>query len=482
MLNSVWESVEQIRDQSPLVHCITNTVAANFAANAVIAVGGSPVMASEPSEVCEVTQIAQALTVNIGTCSPSLVNAIENATQKANELGLNWVLDPVGVAATQTRQTLCKRLVEECKPSVVRGNASEILAMAKCTNSFDDESMQIKTRGLDSTLSPEYVLPAAKKFALKYKLVVAISGERDIIIDGATGRIARVVNGSIKMTHVTATGCSLTAVLGCFLANSKDQVFEKTIHALSFYAAAGEYAAKAAKGTGSMHTLMLDWLSSMTKQEYLQIARAHIDLSLYLVTDPKLNLNRTSAQSVELALQSKLVSLVQLREKDCDSGEFYTRALEIQKVCQKYRVPLLINDRVDIALAINADGIHIGQSDLPVPIARKLLGPSKVIGLSVSTLDELKVANKYASMLDYIGVGPVYPTGTKLNAKADLGIEKLGAVLTNTELPAVAIGGINAGNAQRVLDVEGVEGIAVVTALTMAEDPSIAAQKLIKQI
>lgn len=468
----------------PLVHCITNTVAANFAANAVIAVGGSPVMASEPTEVAQITKLAGALTINIGTCSPQLVVAIKNAVEVANHQGTPWVLDPVGVAATKTRQDICADLILNYQPSVIRGNASEIVALAVCTGSLN--TSEATTRGLDSTMTTESAYPAALALAKTFETIVAVSGERDLVIDGKTSRkfrttrTIRVCNGDPMMAQITASGCSLTAVLGCFIAGSKsdEDLFHHVVSGISYYAVAGELAAKKASGTGTMHSGLLDYLSSMTREEFLGHARSPIDLSVYLVTDPVLNRNRPVTSIVRASLEGG-ATVVQLREKECDSGEFLKRALEVKKVCDEFQVPLLINDRCDIALAVDAAGVHIGQDDLPVEYVRKLLGPTKIIGLSVSTPEEIEACKLISGKnIDYIGVGPVWPTGTKKNAKEALGVDSLSSKLANVEHLAVAIGGITLDNAQKVLDETKIHGIAVVTALTMAEDPKAAALKL----
>jgi len=475
-----YEQSREIREHQPLVHCITNTVAANFAANAVIAVGGSPVMASEPTEVAQITKLAGALTVNIGTCSPQLVVAIKNAVTEANSRATPWVLDPVGVAATEIRQAICADLIANYHPTVIRGNASEILALAVCTKAFSKPEDGVSTRGLDSTLTSESVMPAAHALAKKSGAIVAVSGERDYVIDGKTrGKVARIANGHAKMAEVTATGCSLTAVLGCFLAVTENK-FNAVCGAISYYAVAGQLAAGISKGTGSMHANMLDYLSAITAEEYAATARPPIDLSLYLVTDPKLNLGRSLPDIVRQSLAGG-TTIVQLREKDCDSGEFLERARAVKAVCDEFKVPLLINDRVDIALAVDAAGVHIGQDDLPVSVARRLLGPSKIIGLSISTPEEIAGAQQYGSEIDYVGIGPVFPTGTKANAKAALGVAGAARGLDQVDQLACAIGGVNASNAAEVFAIPKMNGIAVVTALTMAENPETAAKALLEK-
>ncbi|MDD4637393.1 MAG: thiamine phosphate synthase, partial [Bacteroidales bacterium] len=143
------------------------------------------------------------------------------------------------------------------------------------------------------------------------------------------------------------------------------------------------------------------------------------DLSLYLVTDRSLALDRSLEYVVEEAVQGG-ISMVQLREKDCTTKEFYELAMRLKKVLEPYHVPLIINDRVDIALACDAEGVHIGQSDMPYAIARKLLGKEKIIGLSVENLQDAIDANAFD--IDYIGISPVFNTATKTDTATALGL------------------------------------------------------------
>lgn len=483
---TVWDTIERIRADPPLIQCITNVVAANFAANAVIAVGGSPAMAADPDESPNFTAIASALTVNIGTCNAPTITAVERCSKVSVERGLPWVLDPVGVAASKFRQELCTRLLRDHSVGVLRGNASEILALAASSGALSpEEAAKLGSaggRGLDSTLGAEIALPGAQALAKTFGCVVAMSGACDFVVS-PKNQVVRIVNGHPMMAQVTATGCSLTAILGCFMAqvDADHDVFTMATHALSYYAVAGELAAREAEGgkTGTMHTKLLDFLGAMSKEEYFSVARPPLDLSLYLVTDPKLNLGRENPEIVEAAIKGG-ATVVQLREKNCDTGEFYERAKVLKKICDQYDVPLIINDRLDIALAVDAAGLHIGQSDLPPEVARKLLGPTKLLGLSVSSAEEFDKLSKIEDqkLLDYIGVGPVYTTATKADAKDALGIETLQERLKDTNHLVVAIGGLNLSNTHQVLEVPGVHGVAVVTALTMAEDPTQAAREL----
>ena len=204
----------------------------------------------------------------------------------------------------------------------------------------------------------------------------------------------------------------------------------------------------------------------------------NFDLSLYLVTDRPLAQGRDMAWIVREAVAGG-VTMVQLREKDCPTGEFITLARELKMVLQPLGIPLIINDRVDVALAIDADGVHIGQSDMPYEVARALLGKNKIIGLSVETMNEVIATN--ALDVDYIGISPVYATPTKTDTLQPFGLEGIEEVMRISRHRCVAIGGMNRDTIGEVIR-RGVEGVAVVSAIVSADSPREASKELAKII
>jgi thiamine-phosphate pyrophosphorylase len=190
-------------------------------------------------------------------------------------------------------------------------------------------------------------------------------------------------------------------------------------------------------------------------------------LRLYLVTDQASLLGRSLTDVVQEAVQGG-VSCVQLREKHLNSRDFYAQAVALMALLQPLGVPLVINDRVDIALACGAQGVHLGQSDLPVAQARALLPPQVFIGWSVETLEQVRQSATLP--LDYLGVSPVFATPTKTDTAPPWGLDGLQRVRAATALPLVAIGGIHAGNAAPLLEA-GADGLAVVSAICSAPDP-----------
>jgi thiamine-phosphate pyrophosphorylase len=203
-----------------------------------------------------------------------------------------------------------------------------------------------------------------------------------------------------------------------------------------------------------------------------------IDYSLYLVTDRELSLGRTNAEIVSSAVRGG-VCCVQLREKNLGTRAFIREAHILKKLLEPISIPLIINDRVDIALAVNADGIHLGQSDMRIEDARRLLGDSKIIGISAECLDHAIEAERQGA--DYIGVSPVYATATKPDTAAPLGLEGIGSIRRHVRLPLIGIGGINSTNIADVIGA-GADGIALVSAIVSAPSPENAARSLKRRI
>ncbi len=203
----------------------------------------------------------------------------------------------------------------------------------------------------------------------------------------------------------------------------------------------------------------------------------NIDYSLYLVTDRGLARGRSMLDIVKAAVSGG-VTCVQLREKDCSTLEFIEQALAIKNFLQAREVPLIINDRLDVALVVAADGVHLGQSDMPLEMARKIAGPSMLVGISAESVQDAVEAEKGGA--DYLGVSPIYATPTKTDTAPPLEVEGLREIRKRVKIPLVAIGGLNKSNAAEIIR-NGADGVAVVSAIIAADDPETAAINL-KQI
>ena len=193
-----------------------------------------------------------------------------------------------------------------------------------------------------------------------------------------------------------------------------------------------------------------------------------VDYALMYVTDDRISDNARFFSILEEALKGG-VTIVQLREKQLDTAPFLERAKGCKSLCTQYNVPLIINDRLDIALAVEAEGVHLGQKDMPVLEARKLLGEDKIVGLSVSNRAQAEVANTLS--IDYIGISPIFSTATKTkDLDPPLGLEGLQQIRQISKHPMVCIGGIDQSNTAEIIR-KGAEGIAVISAISKAQDP-----------
>ena len=248
----IIENLKKIRENSPLVHNITNYVVMNNTANALLSIGASPVMAHAKEEVEDMVSIASSLVINMGTLSSKWVESMLIAGDKANSMGKPIVFDPVGVGASAYRTETAINIIDKCSPSVIRGNASEIIAL--------NSQAKTKTKGVDSTDSSDSALESAKSLALNTSSVVVISGETDYITDGK--KVVAIENGSSMMPKVTGMGCTSTAIVGAFLGVSTN-VLEAASSAMAVMGISGEIASELSKGPGSLQMNFLDTIYNL---------------------------------------------------------------------------------------------------------------------------------------------------------------------------------------------------------------------------
>lgn len=249
-----------LRARNPLVHCITNYVAMNIAANVVLAAGASPAMVHAPEEMAEFTPISGALTINIGTLSSPWLQSMRAAAAIANEKGVPWVLDPVAHFISRYRQQAAQDLLAQ-RPTIVRGNASEIMALAGEAGTG---------KGADSGDPVEAAEDAARRLAQQFDTVVAVSGPEDLVTDGT--RRVRLTGGSAIMPQVTALGCSQTALMGAYAAIGP--AFEAAVHGMAHFKCAGTLAADKAQGPGSFAVHLLDALATVQPGDLQSVVRA----------------------------------------------------------------------------------------------------------------------------------------------------------------------------------------------------------------
>jgi hydroxyethylthiazole kinase len=258
---AIWQDVERIRAESPLVHNITNYVVMNSTANALLALGASPVMAHAVEEVEEMVGLASALVLNIGTLSKPWIEAMLLAGRAAKRKGIPVVLDPVGCGATRMRTETALRILKEAQPAILRGNGSEIRAL------FHSEWA---TKGVDSRHSAEDALEAAQGLSIRFGCSVSVSGPVDFVIHGDS--VIRVANGHPLMPRVTGMGCAASALTGAFAAVNRSPL-HAAAHAMAVMGIAGEMAAEEAQGPGSFQVRFLDALYRLRQEDIAERLR-----------------------------------------------------------------------------------------------------------------------------------------------------------------------------------------------------------------
>ncbi len=249
-------TLERLRARAPLVHSITNLVVTNSTANALLAIGASPAMVEAEQESAEFAAIADALVINLGTMTEARARGMAAAAAAARPAGTPWVMDPVAVGAIGYRSTIAVGLLAH-RPHAIRGNASEILALAALSDPDRPPGAAAAGRGVDSAHGSRAALQAARRLAGRTGAAVTISGAVDLCTDGA--RLLSIENGDPMMTRVTGLGCTATALIGACLAVEPDPLLASA-HAMALLGVAGELAAERARGPGSLQMELIDAL------------------------------------------------------------------------------------------------------------------------------------------------------------------------------------------------------------------------------
>ena len=269
--SDLWADVLAVRAQRPLVHSITNLVVMNFNANVLLAMGASPVMAHAHEEVADMAALAQALVLNIGTLEPYWIKSMCQALDVATARAIPTVLDPVGAGATPYRNESIRAILRQAMPTVIRGNASEIMSVA---------GMAAQTRGVDSSATVADALQGARDLAERSGGVVCVSGPLDHVLD-ARGRHASLANGHEWMTRITGVGCSATALVGAFCAVQPD-AWRATVAAMAYLGVVGEVAAQQVQandqGVGSLQIALLDRLQLLGETTFLSRLKLTVSL------------------------------------------------------------------------------------------------------------------------------------------------------------------------------------------------------------
>lgn len=509
-----------IRKHNPQIHIITNNITAEISVNAVLALGAAAIGADSPLEVAEITSSSDALVLNTGTPSIDRYEAFRLAGISANTKNIPVVLDPVGVGASSFRKENILRLLNDINVTCIRGNATEIMNLCdlivdkRCDERLDQtdgrleqpdnimpfklQSDKVISRGVEDAdlgFSKDAVISLSKKL----DAIIVISGETVTVVSARDDFYKEYPGGSIFQKQFTGAGCMMSALLGAYLATGRKENItdidsvESCIRDYESCARKAERRVYGSRNIGTMNyrNTLIDELSLLDKTWRYRFDKS--DLNLYAITDRSWILNDNDScsesslednscnsnkasnesfycKSLEEAVEKAILggaTIIQLREKNISDDEYIKRAESIKSVCDKYNIPLIINDNVDVALKVKAAGVHVGQGDTSVSKARSILGKDYIIGATAHNLEEAKIAQTCGA--DYLGVGAAFGSSTKKDAKPLTSLETYKEITSNISIPIVAIGGINDSNMD-LLTGSGIAGVAIISGIFSALD------------
>lgn len=473
LIEDLCEAIVNLRDKKPLIEQVTNYVTINDCANVTLAIGASPVMGDGFEEVDQMTMISDALVINYGVINGASLKTMIKAGKTANKHNIGIVLDPVGVGATQFRNEAIVDLLTQVHPTIIKGNASEIMSLS---------GMNTKSKGVDSSADSLEAIDAALKVARDHRCVCAVTGRIDIITDGRY--IVKIYNESDLLSYITGTGCMITSLAASFLGGGASPLVSAVGGILAMSIAGEEAAIRENEENNGIASYREDVMNNIYKfNQYsirdlanIEVEKVEYKYPLYLVTDEKACKGKDFYESVEASIRGG-AKIVQLREKNMDTRDFFNRALKLKEICHKHGVDFVINDRLDIAIAVDADGVHLGQSDMPIEKAKEILGHKKIIGISAKNMEEALEAQKYGA--DYIGVGAIFATDTKKDSGL-IDLETLKDMTNQINIPVLAIGGIGLGKLGYLKDT-GIDGICVISDILGSDDPEKRTRKLLEE-
>ncbi len=473
LIEDLCEAIVNLRDKKPLIEQVTNYVTINDCANVTLAIGASPVMGDGFEEVDQMTMISDALVINYGVINGASLKTMIKAGKTANKHNIGIVLDPVGVGATQFRNEAIVDLLTQVHPTIIKGNASEIMSLS---------GMNTKSKGVDSSADSLEAIDAALKVARDHRCVCAVTGRIDIITDGRY--IVKIYNESDLLSYITGTGCMITSLAASFLGGGASPLVSAVGGILAMSIAGEEAAIRENEENNGIASYREDVMNNIYKfNQYsirdlanIEVEKVEYKYPLYLVTDEKACKGKDFYESVEASIRGG-AKIVQLREKNMDTRDFFNRALKLKEICHKHGVDFVINDRLDIAMAVDADGVHLGQSDMPIQKAKEILGHKKIIGISAKNMEEALEAQKYGA--DYIGVGAIFATDTKKDSGL-IDLETLKEMTDQINIPVLAIGGIGLGKLGYLKDT-GIDGICVISDILGSDDPEKRTRKLLEE-
>lgn len=436
MLEQSISLLKTLRETSPLIYHLTNTVTINDCANISLAIGGSPLMSFCEDELQDIIPLSSSIVLNIGTMEENMQHMIFRVGELANQYQKPIVLDIVGIGASTSRKNLILNLLKKCKIEIIKGNMAEIKSLL---------NLDTISKGVDS-LDDDNGTQFVKKLSKKYNCITVITGKIDYIGDNKD--VYKVYNGNPLMKKVTGTGCMITSLIANFLAVGSP--LEASIMGVLTMGVAGERSCRNFCGTGTLRINIIDEISKLTEEIIRNEAKLKpfsLPNGIYGITDSNLVSKENFLYSIEELLKGG-IKIIQYREKNKSKDEMLQDLFHIKKLTEKYGAILIINDHIEIAKIIGAHGVHLGQLDCNLKKARDLLGEEAIIGISTSNIDEIKKAILEGA--DYIGVGPIFKTSTKLDTPPLVTEETL-KYLNNIKIPFTFIGGIKKDNITTLL-------------------------------
>lgn len=430
---------------NPLIHFITNNVTSNDVANCCLAVGGRPIMAEAAEEMVDIVPGEDGLVINIGTLTLQKYHAMLTALEHIDCKRQKVLLDPVGCGASNFRLEKAKTLLETGKIHVLKVNPQEGLAL--CGNRVSG------AYGVDSDRLNVHSKEQLAKNLLKLygpmneHLVVVVTGSADVI---ANKESLQVIRGGTKMQQrITGTGCMLNAVIMTAITQCED-LMKGVVLAIKSMNQASERATKRLRNKQHLMTykqLLINELTAMNKD-------------IYLITDESLDFDTALLPLTEQALACG-VSTLQYRVKSKDPQQKFHEAMTLRDLTHQYGVTFIINDDLILAKSVGADGVHLGIEDSSVQSARELLGDKCLIGATAKTVAQAIKAEAMGA--DYLGVGALYPSPTKENAR-QITVIDLEKIRDAVNIPVYGIGGLRHHNLTEAI-INAVDGVAVISAV-----------------
>jgi len=461
-------------DIRPQIHILTNYITVNDVVNACLSVGATAIGGDALCECVQITENCDGLVINTGTPSPDRLKVFLSSGKRANELDIPIVLDPVGAGSTDFRREMLKEILKEVHFTCIRGNASEIKALCSISGINTEKNDTHTFSGVEDAKAHLYKKEILGLSKVTGAVIVA-SGSKVSVGDATSNLFLELPGGSSMQKLFTGAGCMMSAVIGAYLGAAKkegetDDFVNAVRAAVSLYqinAARAELFCQKEKRPGTMYykNALIDQLSltRLSCRERL----SGLDTFLYAITNRDILKEGISlTDAVEQAILGG-ATMIQLREKNMSTTEYIKTAIAVNKICESFDIPLIINDNVEVCRVVGAAGVHLGLEDESVEKARAILGEDFIIGATAHNLYEAKRA--YEQGADYLGVGAAFGSDTKKDAKPLTSLDTYMKITSGVPIPVVAIGGITAENLHQLSGL-GLSGIAVISSIFGAFD------------